>query len=97
MPGLRRSAGRVARGWRGDTNDRDAELLAGFVARLAAVDLDEPRICGRLLDAGERAARRACDHAEETEALRVQGRGRCRRTSRGTTRTGCWPARWPPP
>jgi hypothetical protein len=73
MPGLRRSAGRVARGWRGDTGDRDAELLAGFLARIATVDPDEPRVCGRLLDAGERAARRACDHAEEAEALRVEG------------------------
>jgi hypothetical protein len=73
MPGLRRSAGRLARGWRGDTSDRDAELLAGFVARLATVDLDEPRICGRLLDAGERATRRASEHAEEAEALRVEG------------------------
>jgi hypothetical protein len=73
LPGLRRSAGRVPRGWHGDTSDRDAELLAGFLARIASVDLDEPRICGRLLDAGERAARRACDHAAETEALRVDG------------------------
>jgi hypothetical protein len=96
MPGLHRSTWRAARGWRG--GDRDAELLAGFVARIATVDPDEPRICGRLLDAGERAARKACDHAEETEALRGGGGVvAARRTSRGTTRAGCWPARWPPP
>ena len=63
MPGLVCSAGRLARGWRGDTADRDAELLAGFLARLQTVDLDEERICGRLLDAGERAVRRAREHA----------------------------------
>jgi hypothetical protein len=73
MPGLRRSAGRLARRWHGDTSDRDAELLAGFVARLATVDLDEPRICGRLLDAGERAAKRAGEQAEATDTLRVDG------------------------
>jgi hypothetical protein len=73
MPGLRRCAGRAARGWRGDSSDLDAELIAGFVARLATVDLDGPRVCGRLLDAGERAARRACGRAEEAEALRVEG------------------------
>jgi hypothetical protein len=70
MPGLRGSAGRLARGWHGDTADRDAELLTGFVARLKTVDLDSERICGRLIDAGERAVKRAHDH-EDTESLRV--------------------------
>jgi len=71
MPGLRRAAGRLATGWRGDTSDLDAELLAGFVARLATVDLDQPRICGRLVDAGARGVKRARDHTEETDAIRV--------------------------
>src|SRR5882724_1630547 len=30
MPGLRRVAGQLARGWRGDTDDLDAELIVGF-------------------------------------------------------------------
>src|SRR6266498_5486118 len=34
MPGLRRIAGMLAAGWRGDTDDLDAELIVGFVARL---------------------------------------------------------------
>src|SRR5262245_43342146 len=49
MPGLRRMAGLLAAGWRGDSADLDAELLTGFVERLRRVDLDEPRICGRLI------------------------------------------------
>src|SRR6266545_2499902 len=61
MPGLRRIAGMLAAGWRGDTDDLDAELIVGFVARLKTIDLDVPRICGRLIDAGLRAARKARD------------------------------------
>ena len=34
MPGLRRRAGVLASGWRGETADLDAELLAGFLERL---------------------------------------------------------------
>jgi len=71
MPGLRRMAGKLAKNWHGDTVDRDAELLAGFVARLGAVDLDEPRICGRLIDAGARAVKRARDRDEDTDAIRI--------------------------
>src|SRR3954471_15716858 len=52
MPGLRRQAGLLAAGGHGDTHDLDSELLVGFMERLATVDLDEPRICGRLVDAG---------------------------------------------
>jgi len=71
MPGLRRAAGRLAAGWHGDTSDLDAELLAGFVARLATVDLDQARICGRLIDAGARAVKRAREHVEDADAIRV--------------------------
>jgi hypothetical protein len=39
MPGLRHVAGLLAAGWRGDTADLDAELVAGFVERLATIDL----------------------------------------------------------
>ncbi|AEV84389.1 hypothetical protein ACWT_3366 [Actinoplanes sp. SE50] len=59
MPGLRRAAGALCAGRSGDSEDLDAELLAGFVAALRRVDVEAPRICGRLIDAGVRAARRA--------------------------------------
>jgi hypothetical protein len=71
MPGLRKVAGRLARGWRGDSEDLDAELVAGFVERLRTVDVDAPRICGRLIDAGLRAARRARAAEETAEAFRT--------------------------
>nr|WP_296076466.1 hypothetical protein [uncultured Actinoplanes sp.] len=35
----------------------DSELLVGFMERLATINLDEPRICGRLVEAAVRAAR----------------------------------------
>jgi hypothetical protein len=72
LPGLRRTAGLLASGWRGDTSDRDAELLAGFVDRLRTIDLDAPRICGRLIDAGARAVKRAQQRAEEPDMVRVE-------------------------
>src|SRR3954469_12501959 len=58
MPGLRRQAGLLAAGWHGDTHDLDSELLVGLMERLATIDLEEPRICGRLVEAGVRAARK---------------------------------------
>ncbi|MET8149129.1 hypothetical protein ACIBSW_39745 [Actinoplanes sp. NPDC049668] len=73
MPGLRRAAGRLAAGWHGETADFDAELLAGFLARLRTVDVDEPRICGRLIDAGARAAKKVREREEETDILHVDG------------------------
>src|SRR4051794_28227104 len=73
LPGLRVQAGRIAARWRGDTLDLDAELLAGFVERLATIDIDAPRICGRLIDAGARAAKRSRLAEEETMAIRVDG------------------------
>jgi hypothetical protein len=71
MPGLRRMAGMLATGWHGDTADRDAELLTGFVCRLRTIDLDEPRICGRLIDAGARAVKRARARDEDADTVRV--------------------------
>ena len=71
MPGLRRAAGRLAAGWRGETADFDAELLAGFLARLRTVDLDEPRICGRLVDAGARAVKQIREREEQTDVVHV--------------------------
>ena len=71
MPGLRRAAGMLSAGWPGDSSDRDSELLTGFLARLHTVDLDEPRICGRLIDAGVRAVKRARERVEEPDAVHV--------------------------
>jgi hypothetical protein len=69
MPGLRHVAGALAAGWRGDTSDLDAELLVGFVARLKTIDLEPSRICGRLIDAGLRAARKARDTDSDTQLI----------------------------
>lgn len=73
MPGLRKTAGMLAKGWHGDTRDQDAELLIGFLERLKTVDLDEPRICGRLIDAGARAVKQAREREEETDTILVDG------------------------
>lgn len=73
MPGLRRAAARLAPGWPGQIGDLDAELLTGFLERLRGMDVDGPRVCGRLIDAGVRAARAAraaeCGQAEVIRAL----------------------------
>jgi hypothetical protein len=70
MPGLRRQAGLLAAGWHGDTHDLDAELVVGFMECLARVDLDQPRICGRLLEAGVRAARKVREAQSDTMLIR---------------------------
>jgi transposase-like protein len=75
MPGLRRIAGRLATGWRGDTDDLDSELIVGFVARLKTIDLDLPRICGRLIDAGLRAARKARDAGSDAQLIHADAAG----------------------
>ncbi|GAA1387646.1 helix-turn-helix domain-containing protein [Catellatospora chokoriensis] len=59
LPGLRRAARLARAGWRGDVEDLEGELLAGFLNRLQTVDVQAPRICGRLIDAAVRAVRRA--------------------------------------
>lgn len=75
MPGLRRVAGMLAAGWRGDTDDLDSELITGFVARLKSIDLHEPRICGRLIDAGLRAARKARDADSDAQLIHTEAIG----------------------
>jgi hypothetical protein len=71
MPGLRRRAGLLASGWRGETADLDAELLAGFLERLASIDVEAPNICQRLIDAGARAVRRSRRHLQDLDTVRV--------------------------
>jgi hypothetical protein len=75
MPGLRHVAGLLTAGWRGDTRDLDAELLVGFVGRLKTIDLEPPRICGRLIDAGLRAARKARDADSDAQLVHVDATG----------------------
>src|SRR5262245_19138438 len=75
MPGLRRVAGMLAAGWRGDTDDLDSELIVGFVARLKTIDLDVPRICGRLIDAGLRAARKGRDADSDAQLIHADATG----------------------
>ncbi|MDG4795381.1 hypothetical protein [Micromonospora sp. WMMD1082] len=75
MPRLRRVAGMLTAGWRGDTDDLDAELLVGFVARLTTIDLDVPRVCGRLVDAGLRAARKARDADSDAQIIHTDATG----------------------
>ncbi|MEH1166449.1 hypothetical protein V6V47_13775 [Micromonospora sp. CPCC 205539] len=75
LPGLRHLAGLLASGWRGDTRDLDAELLVGFVERLTTIDLEPPRVVGRLLDAGLRAARKARDADSDAPLVRTDATG----------------------
>jgi hypothetical protein len=73
MPGLRAAAGRLATGWHGDTADLDADLLTGFLGRLQTVDVTQPRIIGRLIDAGIREVRKARRHDLDSDVVRIEG------------------------
>ena len=59
LPGLTVAAAGLCRGRRGEEADIDAEVLAGFLDRLATVDVTGPRVVGRLIDAAARSGRRA--------------------------------------
>jgi hypothetical protein len=62
LPGLRRTAGRLARDFPGDTSDLDCEVLAGFVEAVDGFDAARGRVAARLLWAayrrGDRLRRR---------------------------------------
>ncbi|HZM80516.1 MAG TPA: hypothetical protein VFC19_32670 [Candidatus Limnocylindrales bacterium] len=75
LPGLRKQAGLLASGWKGDSEDLDAELIVGFLERLRTVDLVERRICGRLIDAGVRCARKVRDRYADTHMVHVDSDG----------------------
>jgi hypothetical protein len=75
MPGLRAAAGRLATGWHGDTADLDADLLTAFLARLQSVDETQPRIIGRLIDAGIREVRNSRRHDVNNDVIRIEGAG----------------------
>lgn len=55
LPGLRSAAGRLARGFPGDTADLDAEILSGFVAALPGFDPAGGKVASRLLWAAYRS------------------------------------------
>ncbi|WP_410814828.1 hypothetical protein [Micromonospora sp. 067-2] len=75
LPGLRHIAGLLTAGWRGDTRDLDAELLVGFIERLTTIDLEPPRVVGRLIDAGLRAARKARDADSDAQLIHTDATG----------------------
>jgi hypothetical protein len=77
MPGLRAMAGKLAAGYAGDTDDLDAELLAGFVRKLreVEVDVDEPKVLLRLLWAAERAGRKVRYAQVSTDPLEFEPAG----------------------
>jgi hypothetical protein len=63
MPGLRRAVASLAPAYRGDAADLQAEVLAGFLAAMRALDLDEleevplaSRLCWAARRAGEQLA-----------------------------------------
>lgn len=55
VPGLRRVADRLTAGWAGDRDDLEAEVLAGFLTALRALDPDSGRLPSRLCWAAYRA------------------------------------------
>ena len=60
LPGLRRAVASLAAAYRGDPGDLEAEVLAGFLAALRALDpgeLDSIPLASRLTWAGYRAGR----------------------------------------
>jgi hypothetical protein len=71
VPGLRRIAGLLARGWHGDSSDRDSELVTGFLDRLATIDLSHDRIAGKLIDAAARAVKDARDREAAAPVVSV--------------------------
>jgi transposase-like protein len=50
-------------------------MITGFFARLKSIDLDEPRICGRLVEAGLRAARKARDADSDAQFIHTDAVG----------------------
>lgn len=58
IPGLRNVAGELARGYTGDVEDLDAEVVAGFTERLKTIDPDAGSLAARLVWAAQRAGAR---------------------------------------
>jgi hypothetical protein len=82
MPGLRRAAGSLSAGWRGDPEDLQAEILAGFLAALRALDLDDldrvplaSRLCWAAWRAGHKHACASAAWASRRRDLDSSGSG----------------------
>lgn len=77
MPGLRRAVATWARGYRGDPEDLQTEVLAGFLAAVRGLDLDDLEavpLASRLWWAAWRAARaHACADAAWASRTRELG------------------------
>ena len=72
IPALRRAAGSLARGYDGDAEELDAEVLAGFLERLVVVDVDAPGIANKLRWAGWRGGHEAIvAHRREQAAAKA--------------------------
>jgi len=82
MPGLRRAAASLSAGWRGDTEDLQAEILTGFLAALRALDLDDldrvplaSRLCWAAWRAGQKHACASAAWASRRRELDSSGAG----------------------
>jgi hypothetical protein len=82
MPGLRRAAASLSAGWRGDTDDLQAEILTGFLAALRALDLDDldhvplaSRLCWAAWRAGQKHACASAAWASRRRDLDSSGAG----------------------
>ena len=69
LPGLAAKVNRLVRGWSGDRDDLEAEVLAGFLTALHTIDPDSGRLAARLCWAGYRAGL-ALRHREEADIRR---------------------------
>ena len=58
MPGLRHAATRLSHQHPGDQEDIHTGLVTAFLARLAAIDLNQPNIAGRLIGGAASTVRR---------------------------------------
>lgn len=72
LPGLRTAAQRVTRGFTGDRDDLDADLLCAWVEALNSLDIVQPAVCGRLRESAYRAAMRS-RYAHDQYAMRNRG------------------------
>jgi hypothetical protein len=95
LPGLRRAVAGLSGAYRGEAADLQSEVLAGFLAALRALDLDDLEsvpLASRLCWAAWRAGQA---WPSPTPATRPGGAawapGTTARTCRGGTRTSCWP------
>jgi hypothetical protein len=80
LPGLRRAVASLAAAYRGDPGDLQAEVLAGFLTALRALDLDDldsvplaSRLCWAAWRAGRALAYADADYAARRRDLDDQG------------------------